>query len=135
MSAIIDTDYQTQWDRVHKTTQFPEIYLFNNTVLTIDRPKKYKHMWHSYVFMYITTIFITLLLESKPISVLAIQTLFISRVKCIGYRGKEVLNSHLGSNSDPRPCYNEPCYKEIQVYSVNYLYQLSVHILQIVSVK
>ena len=44
----------------------------------------------------------------------------ISRVKCICYIGKGVLNSHLGAKTKlllyPKPCYNEPCYKEVQVY-------------------
>ena len=40
------------------------------------------------------------------------------RVKCIDYIGKGVLNSHLRSNPDP--CYNKPCYKEVQVSQRNW---------------
>ena len=44
-------------------------------------------------------LFITLLFGSKLISLLPIQTVLL-RVKCKGYIGKGVLNSHLVSNPD-----------------------------------
>ena len=56
-------------------------------------------------------LFITLSLGFKLISVLSIQTV-LYRVKCISRIRKGVLNSHLGSNTNPcynqKTCYNEP---------------------------
>ena len=37
------------------------------------------------------------------------------------YIGKSVFNDHLGSLS-PFPCYNQPSYKEVEVYNLNYQY-------------
>ena len=51
-------------------------------------------------YLIIHHIFITLLLRSKPMSMLAIQSV-LYRIKCLGYIGEGVLNSHLGSNPDP----------------------------------
>ena len=72
------------------------------------------NFWVSELLVLRYTISITLLLVFELISV-SYPNYVRLRVKCI----EGVLGSNLDPYYNQKPCYNEPCYKEVQLYQDN----------------